>query len=251
MPLRFALLALLLSVRATASPTDDAIALFKAGKYPEAQAALQVIVAHDPPDGRACSYLGQSIARRSHDAAGLDPALPWMEKATKLAPNDPEIMAAYGEIAMGVGGAHLSIGTTLKGRDAIEAALKLNPADLEARSGLYQYYSQAPWPLGNKAKAAEQLEEEIRKLNPDRAAILLVGSQTSAKDYAERVCHVRRGAGEGPEQRHRPLLLRTHRRDQWPKPPARAGLPAKVPRPAPNGAEHAPVRFDLDPDRRY
>ena len=46
-------------------------------------------------------------------------------------------------------------------------AIAANPADLEAREGLMQFYAKAPWPLGDPDKALA-MAGEIAKRDPKR-----------------------------------------------------------------------------------
>src|SRR2546422_709225 len=80
-------------------------------------------------------------------------------------------------------GATNSISAALKGRDAMEKAVALDPAYLDAHDGLFQFYQRAPWPIGGTSRAAAHLEE-IRKRDPDRATVLEAIAKTNAKDYA-------------------------------------------------------------------
>jgi len=177
------LLVLALSARALASSTDQAFALYKDGKFADARKALEAVVATEPQNARACFCLGRCIMATERSQQGLDEAVPWLEKAAKFAPSDPEILAAYGEVCMQEAGIHISIPTALRGRDAIEAALAINPNDLVAKKTLYQFYEQAPWPIGSSSKAAIQLEA-IRARDPDRAALITISTQIRVKDYA-------------------------------------------------------------------
>lgn len=183
MHLRVPLLAFTLAATAFATPTDDAVALLKEGKLADGRAALEKITVAEPENARACFFLAQVIVRGGDRAKVIDAALPWLEKATKLAPNDAEILAAYGRVSMEFAGLHTSLSAASKGREALEAALKLNPADLDAREVLYQYYTQAPWPIGSSSKAAVQLDE-ILKRDPRRGALLSINAKIRAKDYA-------------------------------------------------------------------
>lgn len=180
---RFSLLVLALGTPALAAPMDEAEALFKTGKFPEARAAFEAIATADPQNAAACSYLAQAIVRSGSGPKALDEALPWMEKAATAAPNDPAILSSYGRLCMELAGIHTSISSARKGRDALEAAIKLKPEDLEAREILYAYYTQAPWPLGSSSKAAAQLEE-ISKRDPRRGAALSINTKVHDKDYA-------------------------------------------------------------------
>jgi len=183
MSFRPLLLALALAIPAAATPLDEAAALLRARKYPEARQALEAILATEPQNARATFFLAQVVIVQGHSAQALSNALILMEKAAKVAPADPEILSAYGQLSIQVAAIHISVPAALRGRDALEAALKLNPNDLAARETLYQFYRQAPWPISSKAKAAEQLEE-IRRRNPDRAIVLDLNAQVAAKDYA-------------------------------------------------------------------
>ena len=84
---------------------------------------------------------------------------------------------------------HTSLSSAKRGREALEAALKIDPENLKAREILYNFYTHAPWPIGSSAKAAAQLEE-IRKRSPNRALAISLGPKISAKlfDEAFKVC---------------------------------------------------------------
>jgi tetratricopeptide (TPR) repeat protein len=179
------LVAICLAVAAPASaetPTEAAIALFKAHQYPEARAALEKITSAEPGNAAACYYLGQTLLRRN-DPTGLDEAVKWLQKAAELEPTNATYLADYGGASMELSGKTMSIGAATRGRDAMEQSLKLNPDNLDAREGLMQFYQQAPWPFGSSAKAAVQLEE-IRQRDPDRATVISVIAKANAKDYA-------------------------------------------------------------------
>lgn len=159
----------------------DAIALYRASRFPDARAALEPIVAAEPGNAAACYYLGETLLHRG-DANALDDAVPWLEKAARLEPANADYLADFGGAAMQLAEKNTSVTAATKGRDAMEQAIKLEPDNLEARAGLMQFYERAPWPLGSSAKAAAELEE-IRKRDPDRATVLSVASKTADKDY--------------------------------------------------------------------
>jgi tetratricopeptide (TPR) repeat protein len=46
-------------------------------------------------------------------------------------------------------------------------AIRMNPADIDAREGLMKFCAKAPWPLGDPGKALD-LANEIAKRNPRR-----------------------------------------------------------------------------------
>ncbi|MEY2881782.1 MAG: hypothetical protein RLZZ15_4162 [Verrucomicrobiota bacterium] len=165
-----------------ADPLDNAIALYTAKRYPEARVALEKITAADPRNAAACYYLGMTLRARA-DTAALDDALPWLEKAATLAPANATYLADFGGTSLQYASKHTSLSAATKGRDAMERALKLDPADLDTHQGLFEFYVQAPWPLGNSAKATAHLDE-IRRRDPARATALSVRLKTDAKDFA-------------------------------------------------------------------
>ena len=171
-----------LAAAAAAAPLDDAIALYQAHKYPDARAAFERITAAEPNNAAACYYLGMTLRHRG-DATALDDAVPWLQKAVDLEPNNADYLSDFGGSSLQLAAKNNSLSAAMHGRAAMEKALQLDPNDLDTRQGLFEFYEQAPWPLGSSAKAAEQLQE-IRKRDPHRATALSVRLKTDAKDYA-------------------------------------------------------------------
>jgi tetratricopeptide (TPR) repeat protein len=165
-----------------AADLKGAIALFDAHRYPEARAAFESIVAAQPQNAAAAYYLGRSIEPRA-DANALPEAIKWYEKAATLEPENATYLARFGGASLILAGRTHSYFDATRGRDAMEKAVKLNPNDLDAREGLFQFYHRAPWPIGSSAKAAAQLEE-IRKRDPARGTILSVLMKTANEDFA-------------------------------------------------------------------
>jgi tetratricopeptide (TPR) repeat protein len=166
-----------------ATPLEDAISLYKGKKYPDAREALEKIVAAEPGNAPACYYLGMTLLRRG-DGKAMEDALPWLEKAAKLEPTNALYLADYGGISMSVAGKTRSLSAATKGREAMEKSLTINPDNLDAREGLFRFYTEAPWPIGSSSKAAVQLEE-IRKRDPNRATMISLNAKISAKQFDE------------------------------------------------------------------
>jgi tetratricopeptide (TPR) repeat protein len=173
---------------------DDAKALYKEKKYPEAQAAFEKIAAAEPNNAAAAYYLGMTL--RSHsDTESFERGLKSLHRAVELEPDNAGYLADFGGTSMQFAdriqksSKLKALSAAREGRDAMEKSLKLNPENLDAREGLYQFYDQAPWPLGSSSKAAEQLEE-IRKRDPLRASMLTYYAKMAAKDYgaAFKIC---------------------------------------------------------------
>lgn len=182
MSLRLVILLLATTVVARAEiPFDSAVSLYQAGQYPAARSAFEKICAEDPNNAAAHFYVGLILEHRG-DATALDDAIGWLEQAVQLAPNNPTYLAEYGGVSLELAGRHSSLAAATRGREAMEKAVQLDPGNLDARQGLFEFYEQAPWPLGSSAKAAAELDE-IHKRDAARATALSVRLKTDVKDY--------------------------------------------------------------------
>jgi tetratricopeptide (TPR) repeat protein len=161
---------------------EQAIARFNAKDYPAARAMLEKITAAEPDNAAACYYLGEVLLLRG-DAQALDDAIRWLDKAATNEPTNADYLADFGGASLQLAGRNNSFTAAIRGRDAMEASLRIDPENLDARQGLMQFYQRAPWPLGSSAKADAQLEE-IRRRDPDLATALSVNAKADAKDYA-------------------------------------------------------------------
>ncbi|HKB92540.1 MAG TPA: tetratricopeptide repeat protein [Opitutaceae bacterium] len=179
-----ALLGLGLAAPALAeTPLESAIVLYRDQKLSEARTALQKITVDEPTNAEACYYYGMTLRHRGDERA-LDDALPWLEKAVQLQPENAVYLADYGGTSLQFARVHRSLSAATKGRDAMEKSLLKNPGNLDTREGLYQFYTQAPWPLGSSSKAQIHLGE-ITKRNPDRGILIGIQAKTDAKKYDE------------------------------------------------------------------
>ena len=160
-----------------------AVALLKSHRLLEARDALQQLVATEPGNAAAWHQLGL-LWRERGDTESFEKAVDCLQKAAQLDAKNETFLADYGGTAMELAGRTRSMAAAINGRDAMEKAVAMNPDDLDAREGLFQFYSRAPFFVGgSSAKAAAQLEE-IRRRDPDRATVLAVIAKTDAKDYA-------------------------------------------------------------------
>lgn len=149
---------------------------------------MRQITAAEPTNAAACYYLGMTLRERG-ETKDLEPAAVWLKKAVDLEPENADYLADFGGTELMIAERDSSLVAAVRGRDAIEKALRCDPADTDSRQVLFEFYMQAPWPLGSSAKAAVQLEE-IRKRDPARAAVLGIRLKTAAKDFegAFRAC---------------------------------------------------------------
>ena len=134
---------------------DSAVKLYRARRFSEAAVALERIVAAQPQNADACHVLGLALSRAGGDHP-LEDALVWLERAAQLAPTNADFLGDYGGTCLQIADRSRSFAYAVRGRDAMEKALALDPRQLDCRDGLMRFYAKAPWPLGDAAEALRQ-----------------------------------------------------------------------------------------------
>lgn len=176
-------LLLALASLARATDLDDAVALYKEKKYPEARVALEKITAAEPQNASAAYHLGLTLLRRNAPKS-LDEAVPWLEKAATLEPKNTLYLFDCGGAMLQLARKNTSLSAASKARELLEKAVVLKPDYTDAREALYQYYSQAPFFAGGSNAKAKVHLEAIRQYDPDRATVLTIIAKANAKDFA-------------------------------------------------------------------
>jgi tetratricopeptide (TPR) repeat protein len=135
--------------------TEKGIAFYRKDDFSAARPFLEKAVAADPGNAAACYYLGMTLAEGG-DERSYEAAEPWLARAVSLAPGNEAYLADYGGNSLELADRKRSLDYAVRGRNAMEKAIRMNPADLDAREGLMRFYAQAPWPFGSAAKAMDQ-----------------------------------------------------------------------------------------------
>jgi tetratricopeptide (TPR) repeat protein len=178
------LAALLLAAPAVHASFDDALALYREKRYPEARTAFSRLAAAEPQDGRHRFYLG-AIAMRRNDT---DDAIHQFEQAVALDPKNAgyhlELGGAYGAAA-GKASLMSKMGWARKCRASLERAVELDPDNLDARNGLITFYRQAPGIVGGGIGKAYTQAEEIRKRDFFRGSLILGQLYASERRFDE------------------------------------------------------------------
>jgi cytochrome c-type biogenesis protein CcmH/NrfG len=180
---RIAVLFLLCVWSGVAATIEDALRLMRENSFPAAKTVLSEVVAAEPENAQACYLLG-IVTAQGKEPKAMEESLVWLEKASKLAPTNPDYWSTYGQQLMAHAARHTSFSSASKGREALEKALKIQPNNFNARATLYEYYERAPWPIGSSSKANAQLDE-LRKIDPERTFTLLVRSKMSTKKFGD------------------------------------------------------------------
>jgi tetratricopeptide (TPR) repeat protein len=140
----------------------SAIRAFEARRYAEARPAFEAAA---KVDARAALYLGR-LELLEGDAAD---ASKWLEQAAQRAPRSAEAHRWLGRAyARQARRANKFRQASLAGRvrDAFEAAVRLDPASVEARRDLMQYYLVAPRIVGGSRDKAQAQARAIAARSP-------------------------------------------------------------------------------------
>jgi tetratricopeptide (TPR) repeat protein len=163
-------------------------ALLAARQPAEAQAAFERLHAADPANAEVNHALGQLANRRGDPAQ----AVTYFTAAATAEPNagrhQQGLGDAYGRLAerAGVFG---GLGLARKCVAAYERAVALEPANVNFRLSLLEFYRLAPAIVGGGAGKARAQIEAIRAIDPVQgriaAATLLLGEKRTAEAFAE------------------------------------------------------------------
>jgi tetratricopeptide (TPR) repeat protein len=179
-----------------ASPElDTAIAFVNSKQFREAKPALDRIVAAEPRNAAACHHLGRVYSAEG-DKESVAQAVKWHTRAAELEPQNAGYLAARGRALLRFAALSAAPLSATSGRDALEKAVALDPAQLDAREALFQFYQRAPWPLGSRAKADAHLAGLLQR---DRA-------RGSALSMQRAELAVQRRAREGRELTAEPAI---------------------------------------------
>lgn len=135
---------------------------FEAGRYNDAAAGLQSIVAAEPENAEAYYWLGRArFELRDYVRAGEA-----LKRATELAPKDSEyhrwLGRAYGERA----DREHSFTLARRVRQQFEEAVSLAPSNIAARRDLLSFYIEAPRILGGGGDKAWNQAAAISAIDP-------------------------------------------------------------------------------------
>jgi tetratricopeptide (TPR) repeat protein len=153
-----------------ASPDVATRALIAAGHWKQARAVLEPRVKANPSDAEAAALL--SSVRLAY--GNPDAALSLAEIAVKLEPKSADyhwqLAVVVGEMAQRAN-IFKQIGLGRRFRLEAETAIALDPTQIEARIGMISFYIQAPGIIGGDRRKADQMADEIARIDPAAGAL--------------------------------------------------------------------------------
>lgn len=190
--------------------------LLDAGYVDKAVQAAQAELAQSPKQPEVHYLLGRAfLSTRQWDRAITE-----LESATSITPQSSLFRLwlgrAYGEKASNV--SFLSaVGWAKKTRQAFERAVELDPNNLDARSDLTEFYTEAPGFLGGGTDKASAQIEKIAAADPARAHVFRARLAEKDKKYAEAEQEFRKAISTSANQPRYWLDLASYyrRRSQW------------------------------------
>lgn len=197
--LRFvAAASLMLAASASAQNGEAGIAAFTANRYADARRELDAAVREHPNDARAHHYLGRIAMHETR----FGDAIAHLQRAAELEPSVAEhqilLGRAYGQMAVR-SGLTKKLGFAKRARAALERAVELDPASIEARSGLIQFHLLAPGLAGGSTSKARAHADEIAKRSPFRGALARAWIAEDRKDYDRAAREYRDAIGRAPD----------------------------------------------------
>jgi tetratricopeptide (TPR) repeat protein len=178
-----AALALPVTSRASAQCAPSVQRLISDQKFDEARAEVQARLKIDDSDDAALHCMGMIYVSSNRASDAVE----WFERAVKANDKSSAHHLWLGN-ALGEQASHTSkfklpfLARRVKGE--FDKAVQLDPASVDARHGLIQFYSQAPAVMGGSMDKAKEQAREILKLNPMRGHLETGALLEREKDIA-------------------------------------------------------------------
>ena len=157
-----------------AARADDAVAvLMQQGRWKQVRAIAQARIKAGPDNPEANYLMGRVYMRWGEE----NTAMPYAEKAVKLAPQNAEhhwlLAELVGQQAQRAN-VFKQIGLARRFRSEAETVLKLDPRHVEGHYGMMIYYLKAPGIVGGDKKKAHAEADEIMKIDKAKGYLALI-----------------------------------------------------------------------------
>jgi tetratricopeptide (TPR) repeat protein len=174
---------LLLAVPALCADQPTPEELLEAGHFQRVKTALAPVVEGDPSDARAL----YNLSKAEGALGNLDLSLKLAEKAVALDDQSSryhvQLAAACGRLAQ-ASGLLKQLGYARRAKKELDAALQLDPANLDALYGLSLFYYAAPSFVGGDKQKALDSAEAMTRIDPVRGYLTQARLANERKDPA-------------------------------------------------------------------
>jgi tetratricopeptide (TPR) repeat protein len=184
---RYLLLFGLLAISALGAESalrDQIAQLLHQRQWGEARTLLEQVTAAEPANAQAWSSLGQvCLALGEHEKA-----VAAAEKATALDPTKSDYFLHLGTalgLSAGKAGLFAKLGFARRCKVAYDKAVELDPASINARWSLMEFYRQAPSMVGGGMPGAYAQAEAIKKIDARRGRAAYASLYSSEKRYGQ------------------------------------------------------------------
>jgi tetratricopeptide (TPR) repeat protein len=176
---------LILAAPAFSAKNDSPIvALMEGGHWKRARTQVMPRVQANPNDPES-AYL---LSRVKQAFGDLEGALQAAEKAVALDGNNAEYHANLADIVgemAGTAGMFKGLSLAHRFKKEAEAAIAIDPKNIDAREGLVDFYLDAPGIAGGDKQKAREIAEEIVKLDATRGCLMRARIAQSEKNLAK------------------------------------------------------------------
>ncbi len=151
-------------------------ALFDSAQFEPAKAIFSRLLQQHPKNAALHYYMGSCLYAQRHYETAQD----HLEKAITLCDTCAQYHFMYGNLLFGLardGNKLKMVGRVHKARAEMERVIALDANHLPARHMLVQFYLQAPGFLGGDKQKAQQLAEEMNRINPNHYLSLIAKIQ--------------------------------------------------------------------------
>jgi tetratricopeptide (TPR) repeat protein len=185
------------SLLAAAEP-DTATEHYLHGRFQAAAEVLERTARSQPASAEASFWLGKTYLRLHR----RDEAVAALERAVQLEPSNSVkhlwLGRAYGEKA-----SHAfkltAFGLARKVRQEFETAVRLDPANMEARFDLLEFYVEAPGIVGGGSDKAEAQAAEIASRSPERGHAARARIHRHKKEWPQALEEYERARAAAPK----------------------------------------------------
>jgi tetratricopeptide (TPR) repeat protein len=176
---KFSIVVLMLAVTTVGSADPAPVQLLSLGRMNEAISALS-------SRGDPASF--NLLSRAYYAMERWDDAVKWGERAIAAWPQDASyhlwLARAYGRKAAD-SSPLAAAGFARKAKNEFERAVQLDPANVQARSDLSKYYTEAPAIMGGGLDKAREQAVQVSKYNSAEAHLILAQVAAKEKRYDE------------------------------------------------------------------